>query len=92
MHLASTNSLNSEQAACIEKKRKQCRPLSKIFQNFNKLILPYAEAAAAEKNLIALPGILKINNQFFIKIDNTALLLPSNVDSLQQAIAWLDVY
>jgi hypothetical protein len=35
---------------------------------------------------------LKINNQFFIKIDNTALLLPSNVDSLQQAIAWLDVY
>jgi hypothetical protein len=92
VHLASTNSLNSEQAACNEKKRKQCRRPLQNFQNFNELILPDVATAAAEKNLMELPGILKINNQFFIKIDDTALLLSSNVNSLEQAIAWLVVY
>jgi hypothetical protein len=55
VHLASTNSLNSEQAACNEKKGSNADAFSKIFQNFNELILPDAAAAAAEKNLMELP-------------------------------------
>ena len=90
MHLLIHLTVNKQPA--MKKKGSNADALSKIFQNFNELILPDAAAAAAEKKLMELPGILKINNQFFIKIDDTALLLSSNVNSLEQAIAWLVVY
>jgi len=90
LHLLIHLTVNKQPA--MKKKGSNADALSKIFQNFNELILPDAAAAAAEKKLMELPGILKINNQFFIKIDDTALLLSSNVNSLEQAIAWLVVY
>ncbi len=50
-----------------------------------------ADAANAAKEM-ELPGIIIINDQFFIKVDNTTINLPCSVQLLQEAVANLVVY
>ena len=45
--------------------------------------------AAAKAKEMELPGILQINDQFFIKVDEAAITLSSNVQLLEEAVAWL---
>lgn len=40
---------------------------------------------------MALPGILEINDQYFIKVDNSAVLL-QDVKYLEEAVAFLVAY
>lgn len=39
-----------------------------------------------------LPGVLDINNQFFVKIDESAILLPKSVTTITEAFAYLTMY
>ena len=48
--------------------------------------------AAAKAKEMELPGILQINDQFFIKVDEAAITLSSDVQLLEEAVAWLMMY
>ena len=48
--------------------------------------------AAAKAKEMELPGILQINDQFLIKVDEAAITLPSDVQLLEEAVAWLMMY
>ena len=50
-----------------------------------------SDAAAAAKEMI-LPGILKINEQFYIKVDDQAIGLSDDVTLLEEAVAYLCMY
>lgn len=39
-----------------------------------------------------LPGILQIGNQYFIKIDESAVYLPESVTRIQEALGYLLMY
>ncbi len=52
--------------------------------------MPNAAAAAAVD--MELPGLLVMNNKFYIKIDEKAIHLPSTVTLLQEAVAYLVMF
>ena len=54
------------------------------------MVLPSEAAAEADK--MVLPGLLNINGQFFVKIDESAIHLPPNVSTITEAIAYLTMY
>ena len=41
---------------------------------------------------MVLPGILKINEQYFIKVDESAIHLPQEITLLEEAVAYLIIY
>ena len=61
-----------------------------IFFSTQELIMPTDAASSAKK--MELPGVLVINEQYFIKVDNMTINLPGTVQLLQEAIANLFVY
>ena len=52
--------------------------------------MPSAAAEEAEQMLIL--GVLNINGQFFMKLDESAIQLPPKVSSITQAFAYLTMY
>ena len=54
------------------------------------VILPVA--AASEATMMRLPGVLNINGQYFIKVDEGGIKLPSNVSTITLAFAYLTMY
>jgi hypothetical protein len=49
-------------------------------------------AAASEATMMRLFGVLNINGQYFIKVDEGAIKLPSNVSTITLAFAYLTMY
>ncbi len=49
------------------------------------------DAAAAAKEM-ELPGIIIINDQFFLKVDESVIHLPDSVQLLEDAVASLVIY
>ena len=48
--------------------------------------------AAAEAEKMQLPGILNINGQHFVKIDDSAIQLPPHISTMTEAFAYLTMY
>lgn len=55
-----------------------------------EIILPCTAAKLASK--MELPGILEINSQYFLKIDEGAIAIPGNIKMLEEAVAYLLIY
>ena len=51
-----------------------------------------SSGAAEEAEQMLLLGVLDINGQFFIKVDESAIQLPPSVSSITQAFAYLTMY